>query len=290
MILVTGATGTIGRHLVPLLVGNGVAVRVLARDPGKVPPAPGQEVVRGDLDDPASLKPAVEGVSTLFLLTAPATPAPVHDEAMLDAAVAAGVGRVVRLSAIATGERTDDGAVIGAWHQQADDAVRASGLAWTLLRPTTFASNTLWWADAIRAGAPVPNPTGDGTQGIVDPRDVAAVAAAVLNTAATTADDHAGRIYTLTGPELLSVPDQAAQLATALGRPVEVVDQSLDEARSGMLASGMPPEVVDPMIAGMGWVRAGRNAVVTGDVGALVGRPPGRFAGWAHDHRDDFLR
>jgi uncharacterized protein YbjT (DUF2867 family) len=292
MILVTGATGTVGRHLVPLLVGKGTPVRVLARDPGKVPPVPGQEVVRGDLDDPASLKPAVEGVTTLFLLTAPATPALVHDEAMLDAAIAAGVGRVVRLSAIATGERTGDGNVIGAWHQQADDAARASGLAWTLLRPTTFASNTLWWADAIRAGQPVPNPTGDGAQGIVDPRDVAAAAAAVLIAAATTstADDHAGRIYTLTGPELLSAHDQAAQLATALGRPVEVVDQSLDEARSGMLASGMPPEVVDPMIAGMGWVRAGRNAVVTGDVAALVGRPPGRFAAWARDHRDDFLR
>jgi len=166
----------------------------------------------------------------------------------------------------------------------ADEAVRASGLTWTLLRPTTFASNTLWWADAIRAGAPVANPTGDGVQGIVDPRDVAAVAAAVL----TATDDHAGRTYTLTGPELLSVPDQAAQLATALGRPVAVVDQSLDEARSGMLASGMAPDVVDPMIAGMGWVRAGRNAVVTGDVAALLGRPPGRFAGWVHDHRGDF--
>jgi uncharacterized protein YbjT (DUF2867 family) len=287
MILVTGATGTIGRHLVPLLSdadADAEPVRVLARDPGKVPPMPGLEVVRADLDVPASLKPAVEGVSTLFLLTAPTVAAPVHDLAMLDAAVAAGVERVVRLSAIATGERTDDGAVIGVWHQQADDAVRASGLAWTLLRPTVFASNTLWWSDAIRAGVPVPNPLGDGAQGIVDPRDIAEVAARVLAAPA----QHAGRIYTLTGPELLTAAQQAAQLAAVLGRPVEVVDQSLDDARAGLLASGLDPDAADTMVAGLGWSRAGRNAVLTSDLADLLGRPATRFAVWADDHRGLF--
>jgi uncharacterized protein YbjT (DUF2867 family) len=233
-------------------------------------------------------------VTTLFLLTAPAMAAPVHDLAMLDAAVAAGVERVVRLSAIATGKRTDDGTVIGAWHQQADEAVRASGLAWTILRPTTFASNTLSWADAIRAGEPVVNMTSDGTQGVVDPRDVAAVAAEILTAietagASATAADHAGRTYTLTGPELVSVPDQVAQLSAVLGRPIEVVDQPLDEARAGMLAAGTDPTVVDAIIAGTGWVRAGRNAVVTTDVADILGHPPTRFVTWAHDHRAQFL-
>lgn len=283
MILVTGATGTVGRHLVPLLVATGAPVRVLARDPGKVPAAPGLEVVRGDLDDPSTLQPAAAGVATLFLLTAPSTATPDHDLAMLDAAVAAGVERVVRLSAIATGQRADDGTVIGPWHQHADDAVRSSGLTWTILQPTTFASNTLWWADAVRAGQPVANPTGDGRQGIVDPRDVAASAAAVLMSAA--AGDHDRRLYTLTGPELLSVPEQVAVLSDVLGRPIDVVDQTLAEARSALLASGMDPAGVATAVAGMGWVRDGRNAIVTGDVADLAGRPPGRFADWARDHR-----
>jgi uncharacterized protein YbjT (DUF2867 family) len=285
MILVTGATGTVGSHLVPLLVDKGAPVRVLARDPRKVLPAPGLEVVRGDLDDPTSLTPAAEGVTTLFLLTAPPEATPVHDRAMLEAAVAAGVERVVRLSAIASGERGDDGTVVGAWHQQADDAVRASGLTWTILRPTTFASNTLWWADALRAGAPVANPIADGAQGVVDPRDVAIVAAQVLTAAGTAAAGHAGRVHTLTGPELLTAADQAAQLATVLSRPVELVDQSLDETRAGLLASGMEPTLVATVITGMGWARAGHNAIVTTDFADLVGRPPTPFATWAADHR-----
>ncbi|HEV7760920.1 MAG TPA: SDR family oxidoreductase [Acidimicrobiales bacterium] len=290
MILVTGATGTVGRHVVQLLTDRGVATRALTRDPSRVAPAStpggGLDVVRGDFDDPASLKPAVEGVTTLFLLTAPVAPSPVHDQAMLEVAVAAGVERVVRLSAIATGERADDGTIIGAWHQQAEAAVRASGLAWTLLRPTTFASNTRWWADALRAGQPVANPTGAGAQGIVDPRDVAAVAVEILTAEDPTA--HQGQTYTLTGPELLSVPDQVVQLAEVLGRPVDVVDQSLDDTRAGLLASGLDPAVVDTMVAGMGWVRDGRNAVVTADVARLLGRPPTSFAAWAHDHRSAF--
>jgi uncharacterized protein YbjT (DUF2867 family) len=288
MILVTGATGTVGRHVVQLLTDRGVPARALTRDPSRIAPAPGLEVVQGDFDDPASLKPAVEGVTTLFLLTAPVAPSPVHDQAMLDVAVAAGVERVVRLSAIATGERADDGTIIGAWHQEAEAAVRASGLAWTILRPTTFASNTRWWADTVRAGAPVANPTGAGTQGIVDPRDVAAVAVEILTAPAEALATHAGQTYTLTGPELLSVPDQVARLAEVLGRPLDVVDQSLDETRAGLLASGQDPAVVDTVVAGMGWVRDGRNAVVTDDVARLLGRPATSFAAWARDHRGEF--
>lgn len=285
MILVTGATGTIGSRLVPLLADRGAPVRVMTRDASRVPASPGVEVVQADFDDPPSLAPAVKGVDSVFLLTAPASPTPAHDRALLDAARAAGVRRVVRLSAIGSGETTDDGATLGAWHAEAEQLVRDSGLAWTLLRPTTFASNMLWWAAAIRAGEPVRNMTGDGKQGIVDPRDVAAVAAEVL---IATGHAHEGRTYTLTGPELLSVPDQAAVLADVLGRPVAVVDHPPDDARRDLLAGGMDPAVVATVVTGSAWVRDGRNAIVTDDVARLLGRPPATYAEWARDHRSGF--
>jgi uncharacterized protein YbjT (DUF2867 family) len=264
----------------------------MTRDPSKVAPRPGIEVVGADLDDPASLKPAVDGVTALFLLTAPAGPEPIRDVAMLDAAVAAGVERVVRLSAIGSGVRTVDGdgneVVVGAWHQQADEAVQDSGVVWTVLRPTTFASNTLSWADALRAGRPVANPLGDGRQGIVDPRDVAAVAVEILAATGSAADVHAGHTYTLTGPDLLSVAEQATQLSQVLDRPIAVVDQSLDATRAGLLAAGTDPAVVDAIVAGLGWARAGHNAIVTSTVADILGRPPATFTTWSHDHRAAF--
>ena len=283
MILVTGATGTIGSRVVQLLAGKGTPARAMTRDASKVPATPGVEVVQADFDDRPSLKPAVDGVDTVFLLTAPVSPSPAHDRALLDAARGAGVRRVVRLSAIGSGETTDDGSTLGAWHAEAEQAVRDSGLEWTMLRPTTFASNMLWWAAAVQAGEPIRNMTGDGRQGIVDPRDVAAVAAEIL-----TSTGHEGRTYTLTGPELMSVPEQAAVLAEVLGRPVDVVDHPLDVARAAMLADGMDPAVVATVITGSAWVRDGRNAIVTDDVERLLGRPSTTFADWARDHRSAF--
>jgi uncharacterized protein YbjT (DUF2867 family) len=276
MILVTGATGTIGRRLVPLLAARAIPVRAMTRNPAGVPPTAGVDVVRGDFGDPASLAAAVAGADTVFLLTAPAAPSARHDLALLNAARAAGVGWVVRLSAIGTGERHGD-RTVGAAHDRADQAVRASGLHWTLLRPTTFASNTLWWADAVRAGVPVPNLLGDARQGIVDPADVAAVAAEVL---ASPGPGHTGRVHTLTGPELLSVPDQAAILSEALGRPVELVDTPPAVAGERMRAEGMDPAAVEQIVTGSSWARAGHNAILTDGVAAVLGRPPTPFAMW----------
>jgi len=143
---------------------------------------------------------------------------------MIDSVLAGGVRRVVKLSAIGTGERDERNRTVGAWQQAAEQAVRASGMAWTLLRPSVFASNSasnfLWWAESIKVGEPVPNMTGAGRQGVVDPRDVAAVAVEALTSPA-----HADLVYTLTGPELLGVPDQAARLGELLGHPVETVAQ-----------------------------------------------------------------
>ncbi len=126
---------------------------------------------------------------------------------------------------------------VGTWHLPAAEAAGESGLEWTILRPSSFASNTLSWADVIRSGQPVPNLTGTGSQGVIDPRDVAAVAAAALVTS-----DHSGHLYTLTAPALLTCADQVAILATVLGNPLDMVDVPEDVAREHMIFSGMSPE------------------------------------------------
>ncbi|WP_055713524.1 NAD(P)H-binding protein [Streptomyces torulosus] len=263
MILVTGATGTIGSHVVRLLTERGVPFRAMSRRerPGGV---------RADFEDPASLADAVAGVDSVFLVTVPPVPTADHDLALLTAARAAGVRKIVKLSAIGSGERFE-GATVGAWHLAAEEAIEAGGFVWTMLRPPSFASNLLWHRALIRAGEPIPDLTGDSRQAVVDPRDVAAVAVAAL-----TGDAHDGRRYDLTGPELLTFAEQAAILERVLERPVRTTDAgTLDRLPAGMRT-------------GIGWARAGGAAYVTDHVPRVLGRPAGTFERWARDHREAF--
>ncbi|MEV6868011.1 NAD(P)H-binding protein [Streptosporangium subroseum] len=287
MILVTGATGTIGSEVLRLLVRRGARLRALSRDPARLhlPVETDVEVVQADFEHPDSLHRAVDGVESVFLLTAPGARVPEHDLAMIDAACSAKVRKVVKLSAIGGAEQgTGRGARPSDWHDPGERALAAGGLAWSALRPSSFASNALHWARMIQAGEPVPNMTGTGTQGAVDPRDVAAVAVEALLT-----DELNGAAHTLTGPDLVSVPDQVATLAEELGRPIETVDVPPGAVREQMLAAGLDPSVVDVAVRGYQLVRAGGNAVVTGDVERILGRPARTFRIWARDHRSAFL-
>lgn len=281
MILVTGATGTTGSEVVRQLTARGEKVRALTRDPAKAPAAPGVEVARGDYGDPASLRAATTGVTAVFLVRPPG-PDEGQDAALVAAAREAGVRRLVKLSAIATGESALGPS--GQWHAPGERAVRESGAAWTVLRPSTFASNSLTWAHAIEQGEPVPNFTGDAPSGVIDPRDIAEVAVQALLD-----ERHAGRTYTLTGPETLGVPEQAAVLAAVLGRPVTTRDLSPEETRDFLrTAWGFGEEQAEAMLAGLAYVRAGGNDVVTGDVPEVLGRPARTFREWAEDHRAAF--
>ncbi|GGN31799.1 NAD(P)H-binding protein [Streptomyces fuscichromogenes] len=281
MILVTGATGTIGSDVVRQLAGRGAKVRALTRDPARARADAGVEVVRGDYGDPASLDAALAGVTAVFLLRPPG-PDEGQDAALVAAARAAGADRVVKLSAIATGD--PDSGPSGSWHVAGERAVRDSGLAWTVLRPSSFASNTLTWLPALRAGEPVPNMTGDGASGVIDPRDIAAVAVRALLD-----DGHAGRTYTLTGPEAISVPGQAAVLAEVLHRPVPTRDLSPDQSRDFLrTAWGMDETRAESALTGLAFVRAGGNAVLTEDVTEVLGRPPRTFRAWAADNKGLF--
>ncbi|MEU0571799.1 NAD(P)H-binding protein [Nonomuraea sp. NPDC005983] len=283
MILITGATGTIGSEVVRLLLERGEPVRSLTRDPAR---AAGGEVVRADFDDPESLRAAFDGVSTAFLATAFGPRLKEHDLAMVEAARLAGVKKVVKLSAIGTGD-TEDPADIRAWHLAGERAIQESGMAWTMLRPAGFASNALAWAEAVRSGGQVPNFTGDGAQGVVDPRDVAAVAAEIL-TGALTGTAHESRAYALTGPELLSVPGQVAVVARTVGRPVETLAVSIEDAAAGMRRSGAGEDLVAAVVAGWTMLRDEGYPVLTDTVQAVLGRPATSFESWVQDHRAAF--
>jgi uncharacterized protein YbjT (DUF2867 family) len=281
MILVTGATGTIGSEVVRQLAARGEKVRALTRDPARAQLPSGVEVVRGDYLDPGSLEAAMPGATAAFLLGAPG-PAAAHDEALVAAARAAGVPRLVKLSAIGTGD--PDVGPSGDWHVPGERAVRESGAEWTILRPSSFASNTLSWASAVGRGEPVPNMTGDGLSGVIDPRDVSEVATRVL-----VAGGHGGRTYTLTGPETISVAGQAAVLAAVLGRPVSTRDLAPDETREHLLTVwGFDEAQAAGVLAGTAFVRRGGNAVVTEDVPRVLGRPARTYREWAEDHRAAF--
>ncbi|MET0237631.1 MAG: NAD(P)H-binding protein [Kibdelosporangium sp.] len=272
MILITGATGKIGSHVLRQLTERRAEVRVMARDPATVRTT--AEVVRGDFEDASSLPRAVDGVEAVFLVTTPRKPVVDHDVAMVDAARAAGVRRIVKLSAISVGPT---------WHLAVEDVITTSGMEWTILKPSSFAANLLQFADAIRAGDPLPDWTGPGALGVIDPRDVAAVAVEALTT-----KDHIGQSYTLTGPELLTFSQQIAIVRRVLGRPVTSVDVPLDAVRAMMIQNGMDPAAVEASVTGMRQTVAGDYAILTDAVAGVLGRPPTSFETWVRDHRDLF--
>lgn len=273
MILVTGATGTTGSEVVKQLAERGEKVRAMSRREVEIR---GAEGVKADFSDPSSLARAVDGVSAIYLVTTPPKPIIDHDVALVEAAEAAGVERIVKLSAISGGEP-------GTWHIRSEQPVRGSGLGWTILRPGTFASNMVPYAPMIKNRAPLPNWTKGGAVGIIDPRDIAGVAVEAL-----TANDHIGQVYTLTGPELLTFAQQVAVLGRVLGTRIEIEDVPIDHARNMMLGNGMDPESVEDSIAGMTRLAEGRYALLTDDVSQILGRAPITFATWANDHRDAF--
>ena len=280
MILVTGATGTIGREVVRLLPA-GPAVRIMARQPARVPrAAKGAQIVHGDFADPASLTAALDNVHTAFLVTKPDGP---DDARFLEPARAAGVRHIVKLSAAAVADpRADD--LITRHQRRNEELLRASGMDWTLLRPRAFMSNTLSWARSIRADQVVRAPYGTSLNACVDPRDVAEAAVRALTGAA---GKHAGRAYTLTGPQALSASHQTAQLAELLGQELRFEELSPQQARTALVAR-YPADIADALLESARRQQSGSKAVVDPTLPGLLGRPARTYRDWAADHLNAF--
>ena len=237
------------------------------------------EVFGGSFDDAPSLRAALDGVSVLFL-TGRDNPAQVEQHVrVLEAARAAGVRHVVKLSAI--GARADSPVALMRWHHAIEERLRASGFAWTFLRPHLYMQNLLRFAGDVAHGR-LAAPMGAARYPLVDTRDVGAAAAAVLRDPAT----HAGRSYSLTGPAALTYDEIAAALTTLVGHPVTYEALEPERFRAGLLDAGIPAWRADDLAAiGAAYTEAD-NAPADD---TLLGRPPTPFARFLTDHRETYL-
>ncbi|QJS10638.1 NAD(P)H-binding protein [Streptomyces argyrophyllae] len=272
MIVVTGATGNVGRVLVELLAEAGEEVVAVSRRPEAAPAAAGVRWVRGGAGDAAGMRPALDGARALFLvLGGELNFRGESPDALLDAVADAGVERIVLVSSQVSATRPD--APSHARLRTFEAAVRASGREFTILRPGGFASNALAWAGSVRAERTVHAPFGDVALPVVDPGDIAAVAAAALRE-----DGHAGRVYELTGPAPVTPREQAGVIGEALGEEVAFVELSRAAAHAGM-ARFMPEQVVAGTLDVLGAPLPAERRV-SGDVEAVLGRPAAPFAAW----------
>lgn len=280
-ILVTGATGTVGRDVVKLLSKKGAAVRAGVRDQAKARQRfdDDVELATFDFENESSFAAALDGVEKVFLLP-PLLPNQVElTNAFVDAAKHVGVRRIVKLSAIGV-----DGEIqftVGKWHAANEQHIRESGLAFTFLRPNSFMQNFITYFPP-RNGA-IYLPWGNGTASFVDTRNIARVAAEVL-----TSDRYKEKIYTLTGPAALGIVEVAEILSEVVGREFKYVDVSEDAARDAMLQAGVPKWQVEALMELHAINKQNRWSAVTSDVEKVTGIPPTDFSQFARDHAEKF--
>jgi uncharacterized protein YbjT (DUF2867 family) len=269
MILVTGATGKVGRELVRELEAAGAPFRVGARSPESAP----RGAVLFDYDRPETFRPALAGIDRLFLLTSRGTE---REAPAVDAARTAGVRRIVKLSVWGAEE---DAFVFGRAHRAIERHIEDSGIGWTFLRPNGFMQNfSEFKSSGIRRGE-IADATGDGAWSIVDARDVGAVAARALMERG-----HEGRAFKLSGPESLTQAQMTDVISEAAGRPVRYRDLDDAEYKAAEMAAGVPEVYADALVDLNVYYRRGAAADVTEDVAAVLGRPPGTFRRFALDH------
>lgn len=281
-ILITGATGTIGSDVVRLIAEKGIPIRAGVRTGHKEAKVrlPHVEIVHCDFDEPEALKRALEGMEKLFLLT-PGVPQQVEFvHRTVDLAKEAGIRHIVRLSAL--GANHEHPITLLHWHQEAERLIKASGIPYTILRPSSFMQNIINFFPP-RDGK-ILLPLGDGRVSYIDTRDIAAVAAVIL----TGDGKHEDQAYDLTGPEALSVYQVALILSDVISRNIEYIDVPDVVARQAMEEQGAPEWLVNGIMELHAFNREGNAAVVTPAIELITGRKATAFGEFARDYAEAF--
>ena len=280
-VLVTGATGQIGREVVAQLRNTGVAIRVLTRNPRSANLPADVDIVGGDLSAPDSLDACLNGVDSVFLVWM----APLASAAPAIERIAAHATQVVLLT---SPHRTPHPFFqqpngMRANHAGVEQLIEASGLRWTFLRPGPFAINCRnWWGPQVRNGDVVRWCFADAATAPVHERDIAAVAVRALCD-----QGHDSREHLLTGPASLTQREQVQIIGDAIGRPLRFEELSHESAREQMLAMRFPPPIADMLLDAYS-AAVGLPALVTSTVFDVTGTPARSFRDWSLDHAADF--
>jgi uncharacterized protein YbjT (DUF2867 family) len=276
VIVVSGASGHIGGEVLRQLCALGHPVRALSRDPSKLSVPAGATAAKADLQDADSTRTALDGASKLFfVIDAPQLPKAAANVAPL--AAAAGVKHIVMVSSGTVLFQPEP--VIGRWHREAEETVKASGVAWTFLRPGNFASNSLRWAGSIRAQGSVFGVLA-GPSTPIHEHDIADVAVKALTT-----PGHENVAHRLTGPERMTAADQVAAIGAAIGRELRFVPVPREGALAGMIKGGMPEAIARAVLE---LQREGHGDEVTSAVRDIAGHPGRTYASWARENAARF--
>lgn len=279
MYLVTGATGNVGREVVSQLLANGEKVRVFTRDAAKVARWGDRvEVAIGDFTQVESFAQAVAGVEGAFIMNG-ALDGGVFRQ-LIAVAKAQGNPRIVFLSTLFAGSSESS---IGQLHKDKEDVIRASGLSAKFVRAGSFMTNAYQWLGTIKGEGIVHNSMGTGKTAPIAPEDIAAVVVHALTSA-----EPSPEIFEVTGSELLSVPEQVAILAQAVGKPIRSVDVPTEAAVQNLLRAGLPAPVATAVAQSFEAIRGGRMATVKDTVKQVTGRQPRSFQSWAQEHASRF--
>jgi uncharacterized protein YbjT (DUF2867 family) len=279
--LITGATGEVGSRVVRQLLERHIRPRVLVRSEEKARSLFGDrvDVCVGDLAAPVSMRRAIQGADTVFLVNVgPAIPE--RDKAAAIISQEVGVRKIVKLSSL----DVEHGLAIGAWHEKGEAAIRTTGIPFTFVRPTGFMSNLLAWAHSIRTESVVWSSTADGRRPFIHSEDIASVClAALLN------DECSGEALPITGPESLTFGEVTAIISEALGRPLSYQVISDEEARERYSRISGSQEETEAHVALWRAIREGRLAATTERVERILGRKPIALRQWASENVRSFL-
>jgi uncharacterized protein YbjT (DUF2867 family) len=278
--LITGATGDVGSKVVHQLIQRGERPRIFVRNAEKARTKFGNQVdiCVGDLSDAASLQRASEGVEKLFLVNS-GPQIPVLDALAAETAKTAGIRHIVKLSSFDVEQKL----AIGAWHEKGEAAIRASGIAFSFVRPTGFMSNLLAWSRSIVAEGIVRSSTGDGRRPFIRSEDIAAVAVCALTT-----NDFVGKVVSITGPQALSFVEITEKIGGAIGRQLKYQPISDDEAGRRFSATGASPEEIAAHVELWRAIREGRVGATTNEVERILGRKPIALDQWLVENATAF--